>query len=510
MEIGSTIEREIKFRLPEGRDPATVRDALESAGFHLEPAGTVSHEDQYLDTEDWVLCRAGIALRLRSEKERVRLEAKTIRSDGDGDALTRTEWVQDAPPQGPPWSVIPEGPVAALLKPLTGLRILQRLQVQSRVVNVRECFRWSKDERVLGSFTVDNVRVPSMAYREVEVELQNGADEALGEVRRTIEERLGLEPAMETKLTAALAAAGVVLPKQDEHAYALVHSDRLLDLGHKTLGRQLARLLWNEPGTRLGVDPESLHDMRVAVRRIRTALEVLEESYPEAIRKELAPEFRWLGRALGRVRDLDVMLERLKAMLPEATVIEQPPLQIFVQSLEIRRARRRLKLIRALDSPAYVELIARAADWIHAGPPPASQVPGGATAAYAFAPKIIGRWLQAMRQAYESAGRTMADEDLHVLRIAAKKSRYAIEYFAELEGPDAARRARRIAGLQDLLGGHRDASVLLRRMRKYARTAPKKDRELVMGVGSVLGHLERAARIRRGDLRDAWEKAIAE
>jgi triphosphatase len=504
------IEREIKFRLPEGRDPAAVRDAVESAGFRLEPAGTISHEDRYLDTEDWVLCRAGIALRLRHEQERVRLEAKTIRSVEDGAGLSRMEWAQDAPDKELPWTTIPTGPVAALLRPLEGLRVLQRLRVQSRVVNDRECFRWLRGPNVLGSLTVDNVSVPPMAFREIELELRNGGGDALGEVRRTIAERLGLEPAAETKLAAALAAVGVAVPEQDERAFTLVHSDRLLDLGHKLMGRQLARLLWNEPGTRLGVDPESLHDMRVACRRIRTALEVIEEAYPESMRAEFSPEFRWLGRGLGRVRDLDVMLHKVRSMLPEATVIEQPALSIFAQSLEIQRVRRRLKLIRRLDAPSYVELIAKGADWVHAGPPPAAQVPGGSTAAYAFAPKIIGHWVDSMRKAFERAEHTMAEEDLHVLRIAAKKSRYAMEYFADLEGANAVRRARRIAGLQDLLGDHRDANALLRRMRKYARGVPKKDRELVMGVGSVLGHLERAARIRRSDLRDAWEKAIAE
>jgi len=510
MDHGSMVEREIKFRLPDGRDPVAVREAVESAGFQLEPEGTISHEDRYLDTEDWLLCRAGLALRLRRDKEQVRLEAKTIRSTGNGDGLTRTEWSQVAPEGDPPWVGLPKGPVSALLEPLAGLRVVTRLRIQSRVVNNRECFRWMRGTDHIGSLTVDNVSVPPMAYREIELELRNGAEDALGEVRRTVEARLGLTPAVETKLAASLEAAGVTLPKQDERAFSLQHADRLLDLGHKTLGRHLSRLLWNEAGTRLGVDAECLHDMRVACRRIRTALEVLEEAYPEAMHRELAPEFGWLGKSLGRVRDIDVMLHKLEHMLPEATAIEEPALRVFAQSLEIRRARRRRTLIQNLDSAAYIELIAKAADWVHAGPPSSEIVPGAATAAYAFAPRIIGRWIEAMRQAFDRAERTMVDEDLHLLRIAAKKSRYAIEYFAELIGPDATRRARRIAGLQDLLGAHRDATVLLRRMKKYARTVPKKDRELVMGAGSVLGHLERAARLRRGDLRAAWEKAIAE
>src|SRR5439155_799298 len=96
------IEREIKFRLPEGRDAESVRAAVESAGFRLEPSGTIAQEDRYLDTEDWTLYRAGIALRLRADGHRLRLEAKSLRSteteslarSGDGRAR------RDAPRAG--------------------------------------------------------------------------------------------------------------------------------------------------------------------------------------------------------------------------------------------------------------------------------------------------------------------------------------------------------------------------------------------------------------------------
>jgi inorganic triphosphatase YgiF len=64
MNSNSFTEQEIKFRLPEGGDPARIRATIEAAGFRLEPAAGVTHEDRYLDTEDWVLFRAGIALRL--------------------------------------------------------------------------------------------------------------------------------------------------------------------------------------------------------------------------------------------------------------------------------------------------------------------------------------------------------------------------------------------------------------------------------------------------------------
>jgi CHAD domain-containing protein len=475
----------------------------------LEPSGTVAHQDCYLDTENWTLYRAGVALRLRTDGGRVRLEAKSLRSS-ESDALVREEWAQDAPAADPPWTALDPGPVAGLLHPLSGLHALERLEVRARVRNDRECFRWLRGETLLGSLTVDHVSAPPAKFEEIEVELLNGAHEALGQVRRAVEEQLGLEHTVETKLSAALVAMGETLPERDERPFTLNLADRLLDVAHKTLGRHLARLLWNEPGTRLGVDPEYVHDMRVACRRLRTGLEVLAEGFPEAIREELSGELRWIGRALGRVRDLDVAIAQVAALEAEGTSHERPALRIFAQGLSVRRAERRLRLIERLDSERFGAFAARARGWVEAGPPAASTVLEGAVPAYASAPRIVARWAGAMREAYEKAERSMEIEDLHALRIAAKKARYAIEYFADVEGHGSVRRARRIASLQDFLGDHRDAVALLERMRKYARSVPKKDRELVMGAGSALGHLERAARIRRGDLRLAWERAGGE
>jgi triphosphatase len=503
------IEREIKFRLPEDRDAESVREAVESAGFRLEPSGTIAHEDRYLDTEDWTLYRAGIALRLRADGHRLRLEAKSLRSV-ESDSLARTEWAQDAPDGDPPWIALEPGPVSGLLHPLEGLGAVKRLQVRARVRNDRECFRWLRGETLLGSLTVDHVSVPPASFREIEVELLDGAREALGEVRRAVEENLGLTQTAETKLAAALAALGEKLPERDERSFTLDHADRLLDVAHKTFGRQLGRLHWNEPGSRLGVDPDYVHDMRVACRRLRTALEVLAEGFPETLRENLCEDLRWIGRGLGRVRDLDVAIARVEALEAEATSFERPAFRIFAQGLSVRRAARRLEMIERLDSERFGSVAAQARAWVDAGPPTAASVPEGVAPAYAIAPRIIAHWKDAMREAYERAEQTMEEPDLHGLRIAAKKARYAIEYFAELDGQGASRRARRIATLQDFLGDHRDASLLLLRMKKYARTVPKKDRELVMGVGSALGHLERAVRIRRGDLRLAWERAVRE
>jgi CHAD domain-containing protein len=504
-----THEREIKFRLPDDRDPAQVRQVIEAAGFRLEPTGVIEHVDRYLDTDDWDLYRAGLSLRLRAEGGRLRLEAKSIASSSS-EVLARSEWAQDAPAGDPPWESLESGPVAGLLQPLQGLRVLERLQIRASVTNDRECFRWMRGDSVIGLLTVDHVNAPPAAFREIELELENGAEDALGQVRRAVQEQLGLTHDARTKLMMALEAAGVKLPERDERPFMLHPADRLLDVAHKIFGRHLGRLLWNEPGSRLGIDPERVHDMRVAARRLRTALEVIASGYPDSVREEFEADLRWVGRRLGRVRDLDVALELVDELDDEGATFEHPALRIFEQSLEVRRARRRLRLVERLDSERFGVFLVKARTWVEAGPPEAATVPDAVMPAYAAAPKIIGRWMDAMREAYETALRTMEPEDLHLLRIAAKRARYAYEYFAELEGPLALRRAKRIAGLQDFLGNNRDAVSLLRLMRRYARTVPHEDRELVLGTGSILGHLERTSRVKRGDLRDHWERAMSE
>ena len=148
-----------------------------------------------------------------------------------------------------------------------------------------------------------------------------------------------------------------------------------------------------------------------------------------------------------------------------------------------------------------------------ASPPGGMSAPGGAAApaltpAYVAGRSIVAEWDQQVREAFEEAQREPSAKNVHSLRIAAKRARYAVEYFAELEGPNAHRRAKRLARFQDELGARQDAAMLLRHLRRYSKTIPHSDRELTLGAGSVIGQLERAARIKRSELREAWEDTL--
>ncbi len=517
------LEREIKFRIPEGREDAAaqVQDAIEDAGFRLESSGTVLHQDRYLDTEDWTLYRAGIALRLRQEGARVTLQAKTIRSQSDV-VLARDEWTQEAPAAPPPWGVLPEGPVAYLLKPLAKLRVLERLTVRARVKSEREMFRWLNGNDVLGSVTLDRVFQPGSSngdesYRELEVEALDGADKALDEVREAVERKLDLRTSVVSKLAAALATAGEKLPDLADRSFALYEGDRLADVAAKTLARHLTRLFWNEPGTRLNIDPTHLHDMRVATRRLRTALLVFALAIPEETREILGRDLRWIGRGLGRVRDIDVALKRVAAMTTRAPEHERAALYVFARYLEILRARRRLRLLRRLDSKRFDVFRENARKWIEGAPdllaaevaPDAAAAPGTAppalAPAYMVGPRIVAEWDNRMREACQEAERKSTPANVHALRIAVKHARYAVEFFVVSDGQGARQRAKQLARIQDKLGEHQDAATLLRHLRRYARAIPRRDRQLLLGARGVLDRLEPEVRITRGELSELWE-----
>ena len=101
---------------------------------------------------------------------------------------------------------------------------------------------------------------------------------------------------------------------------------------------QYHAILAHDPGTRLGADPEELHQHRVAVRRLRALLRAARPMIDREWADDLRDELRWLGAALGEVRDLDVLLEHLE---DEAAELEPDDAQAFAPVLAVLANRRR-------------------------------------------------------------------------------------------------------------------------------------------------------------------------
>jgi CHAD domain-containing protein len=120
----------------------------------------------------------------------------------------------------------------------------------------------------------------------------------------------------------------------------------------RVLTERLDALMEHEAGTRAGTDPEELHDMRVASRRLRAALEAFTVCYRGKRFRRIAKQTKELTDALGGVRDSDVLLARMAAYAEAVPPDEQPAIAGFIRRVETERDAHRAAMLRALDDLA--------------------------------------------------------------------------------------------------------------------------------------------------------------
>ncbi|MDN5915727.1 MAG: CHAD domain-containing protein [Pseudonocardia sp.] len=272
------------------------------------------------------------------------------------------------------------------------------------------------------------------------------------------------------------------------------------------LDKRLRSLLRHDPGTRAGVAIEDLHQMRVSVRRMRAALRaartLLDAQWADALRAELG----WLGRALGPVRDLDVIIARLRGEIVELPAAEHPAGDRLVADLERERGQARIAMTAALNDGRYAALLRRLEAAVREPlpePPECLARPELIDLVRAEARKLD--------KAVRRAGEDPPDMTLHDLRIRTKRLRYTGELVEPAMRDRKGRRtkeAKRIrttlaasAGLQEVLGDHQDACVAELRIRRLLDDLGDAPDAHVVFVGGRLVERERA---RAEDLRRQW------
>jgi CHAD domain-containing protein len=237
--------------------------------------------------------------------------------------------------------------------------------------------------------------------------------------------------------------------------------DPMSEAGRKTLLYHFERMLYHEPGTRLGEDIEALHDMRVATRRMRAAFQVFGGFFRGRAIKPFVKGARATGRALGAVRDLDVFMEKVDHYQAELTDDARGGMAPLLDSWLAQRERAREHMTSYLDSPRYTRFIDDFADFLHtpdAGARPLDdQNPTGYLVRH-VAPRLVYERLEAVR-AYDTVLDSAPIETLHALRIEFKRFRYTLEYFEEVLGPEVKNVIREVKAMQDHLGDLNDADV---------------------------------------------------
>jgi triphosphatase len=261
---------------------------------------------------------------------------------------------------------------------------------------------------------------------------------------------------------ARLDGATVVVPSPVAAPAPGSKSGSLGELAYRVLRAQLDAVLAHEPGTRLGQDPEELHDMRVATRRLRAALSLFRDALPtsaESVRAEL----RWLAQGLGAVRDLDVQLEQAAAWRAAAPEADRPAFDALASTIAAKRPAAREALLAQLDSARYLSLVAGLQSLIADGPPPTD---AAAMPLVQAVPPLVKRRRRKLRRVADELTPDSAPTDYHQARIRGKRLRYAVEFVADAYGSPARDFIKAMVDLQDLLGAHQDAQVAIAHQRE--------------------------------------------
>jgi triphosphatase len=423
--------------------------------------------DSYLDTDDWHLARAGFVVRIRRRGKEDEITLKDTRAAADSGLRQRLE-VTEVLPEGGVDALGPEGPVGRRVHAIAGRRPLHEiLHVRTR----RRPFALRVGGVDAAEVALDDTLIVvgsgerPMQLRRVEVEVLPEWQEALEPIVEQLRAACGLQPASLSKFEAGLLAVGAVIPGPPELGVTEVGTESSMgELAYAALRRQLAVLRQKEPGTRLGEDPEELHDMRVATRRLRAALDLFAGVLPVRA-AVLRAELSWLAAVLGAVRDLDVQQAAQSEMsLPGPGGPD--PLAELAALLERERETARADMLAALDSSRWERLQHGLTTMVQQGPhrrSTATRLP-----AAMGVPELVLARHHAVVKAAKRARKSGRASDFHRLRIRGKRLRYSLEFSAELYGGRTARYTRQLAGLQDQLGLMQDAEVAATRLADLA------------------------------------------
>jgi CHAD domain-containing protein len=496
-----TAEREVKlsadmdFELPD----------LRRFGF-----GTVKLPEQilstsYYDTKDLRLWHRGITVRHRVELGN-HSGTWTLKLPGGagGRTLDRTElsW------PGTRGEIPPE--VAQLLRGIVRRAMLEEVLVlratrQRLVVRIVDALLGEIDDDVV---TVVSGGRTGLTFRQIEFELS--------------EQDSDPDPADVESIVDALQQAGARIDREQKFALSLGvdgerQGRRFAKLGPRSavgtvlqqaLTSGLERVLDHDVRLRLHPDEpskRSVHQARVGVRRLRSDLKTFSPLLDPVWLDHTRSELKWLGSVLGRVRDLDVLAERLEADAA-ATPLEARGREQLLSGLTVERRKQSNQLADVLGSKRYIDLL----DRLHAGAgsppfhvtehekkPDRSRLEPDAPARRAV-PELVRPHWKRLRKKVRRAGPRPTDAELHRIRIGSKQLRYATESAEPVIGKTARRTAHRAEDLQVTLGEQHDSVGAVEWLERAAIDGTP-------ATSFAAGVIAADARRQQAELRSQWE-----
>jgi triphosphatase len=496
------METELKLSLPVGARPRIdEHPALRSS---RADSPVERHEvTTYFDTPDLTLERVGASLRVRRAGDSY-VQTLKLRNSGHGAAARRGEWEWPIAQETPDLRPLIETPIAQMLPDIADM--LEPIFVTD-VHRTVHPLRFGDDTQA--ELDIDE-GIISAGYAtervgEVEIELKEGALEPLYQLALELHADSPLGVAPESKAERGYRLRTGRPPAAKKASKLKLARDIDTHEGLRAIiGAGLGHLLSNHPAAILAKDAEGLHQMRVAIRRLRTALVMFDEHLEPRAAAKFEAELRQLGLTFGEARDWDVFVLET---IPEAIEngVDGEWLGLLKAPGEAERQRAHRLVEDAAASPKFTGFVLALPAWTEGSvwSPPGRDRKAAARPLRALAPAMLDR-LERKARKRGSVIAQRGPEELHALRKTMKKLRYGVEYLAGLYDSKEVKRYRRACeGLQEVLGTINDAAATERIAAKLAEEGRP---DLVPPIGALAKWNEARRRKACSHLDKVWKE----
>lgn len=443
------------------------------------PAGEASVknlEAVYYDTADQALRRAGFGLRVRRSGEtRIQTLKSAIGEDGG-----RDEWEWPVETDTPDISLLLDTPA-----PVTSDTVLE----PQFTVRSRRTIRVFEEAGGEIELVIDDAEVSAgdrkEAFLELELELKSGKAAALFALARRLSRAAPLRLSAVTKAERGYALAAGETRRRPKYEVPALDAGFSAEQAFRALGAAcLGHLCANAESLRDQPGPEGVHQLRVALRRLRAALTTFKPLLGEAERERVKQSLKWLAKEMDEARNLDVFIADV--WRPAARDHHDlPGMAEFGRALLAAQTRAYERVADAIGGRQFRSVTLETAAWLQAGSWTRSRTTAAArhTPAGDFAADALKRRRKKIIEAGEDLA-ALDRETRHKVRIQAKILRYAAEDLAGLF-PDHPKRTGRfieaVKALQDGLGELNDLAFAEELGRKVALTAASPDAAFAVG-----------------------------
>ena len=508
------VERELKLQ----GDPKELRKLLDEPALAAGLQGSLKRKrlvTTYFDTEDhWLRETCGMSLRVRRDGRRwVQTVKREIRSGGA--MFARDEWESTVTSELPDPAVLTDPELADVIDAITtrGVAPIVRTEIRRDTGDLR----WTDDHGRTGliNLALDDGTIHAagrdVRVGELELELVEGDPACLYSLALRCADLVPLRFGTLAKWERGFRLHAGLPPAPEKAERPVFPADaNIEDVMIASFAAAFRQWLGNEPAVQDGRNPEGVHQMRVALRRLRSLLTLFKDLIPDAQRRFMSAELREIVQALGSARDLDVFETELLAPLVEAR-----PGDPAVAALLTLVARARVSAYEQAHAKvaerSYARSVLRLSAWLDMhGWRTGSDAPSVdllATEPVDAATAILDGALRKVLRRGKGFAR-LSPARRHEVRIALKKLRYGADAFAGLFDEDQVKPyLRRLSRLQDHMGRFNDAAVTGSIVEKLLNdpSLPMTERHAAaMGGGLVVGWHAQAAAADEPELLKAW------